>query len=311
MSLKSILIIIILLIAVLLIFFSPKLIRIYKFMNLYQKDNIAENFISMDKLFNPGPMIKAADEPYTFKTQSFTLPQSYQFEGESKDLIEALDYFETDGLLVLKNDTILYEQYWHGNSKSSQHISYSVAKSFLSALIGIAYEDGLIDDLNDPIDKYLTDFNNSGYAGVPIVDLLQMSSGILFNEDYADPKSDINRFGRAIAGGTSMRDFAKTLQNEKPPGTYHHYVSIDTQMLAMLLVEVTGKSVSQNLQEHIWSKINTEYDAYYTLDDAGMEVALGMLSASLRDFAKFGLLYLNRGKWNGKTVVPESWVELD
>ena len=309
MSLKSILIIIILLIAVLLIFFSPKLIRIYKFMNLYQKDNIAENFISMDKLFNPGPMIKAADEPYTFKTQSFSLPQSYQFEGESKDLIEALDYFETDGLLVLKNDTILYEQYWHGNSKSSQHISYSVAKSFLSALIGIAYEDGLIDDLNDPIDKYLTDFNNSGYAGVPIVDLLQMSSGILFNEDYADPKSDINRFGRAIAGGTSMRDFAKTLQNEKPPGTYHHYVSIDTQMLAMLLVEVTGKSVSQNLQEHIWSKINTEYDAYYTLDDAGMEVALGMLSASLRDFAKFGLLYLNRGKWNGKTVVPESWVD--
>ena len=177
MSLKSILIIIILLIAVLLIFFSPKLIRIYKFMNLYQKDNIAENFISMDKLFNPGPMIKAADEPYTFKTQSFSLPQSYQFEGESKDLIEALDYFETDGLLVLKNDTILYEQYWHGNSKSSQHISYSVAKSFLSALIGIAYEDGLIDDLNDPIDKYLTDFNNSGYAGVPIV-LLVKAKGI-------------------------------------------------------------------------------------------------------------------------------------
>ena len=139
MSLKSILIIIILLIAVLLIFFSPKLIRIYKFMNLYQKDNIAENFISMDKLFNPGPMIKAADEPYTFKTQSFSLPQSYQFEGESKDLIEALDYFETDGLLVLKNDTILYEQYWHGNSKSSQHISYSVAKSFLSALIAVSY----------------------------------------------------------------------------------------------------------------------------------------------------------------------------
>ena len=111
----------------------------------------------------------------------------------------------------------------------------------------------------------------------------------IFKKEHV--KSDINRFGRAIAGGTSMRDFAKTLQNEKPSGTYHHYVSIDTQMLAMLLVEVTGKSVSQNLQEHIWSKINTEYDAYYTLDDAGMEVALGMLSASLRDFAKFGLLY--------------------
>ena len=257
-------------------------------MNLYQKDNIADNFISMDKLFNPGPMIKAADEPYTFKTQSFTLPQSYQFEGESKDLIEALDYFETDGLLVLKNDTILYEQYWHGNSKSSQHISYSVAKSFLSALIGIAYEDGLIDDLNDPIDKYLTDFNNSGYAGVPIVDLLQMSSGILFNEDYADPKSDINRFGRAIAGGTSMRDFAKTLQNEKPPGTYHHYVSIDTQMLAMLLVEVTGKSVSKTCRSTSGPKLILSMMLITLLMMLAWKLLWGMLSASLRDFAKFG-----------------------
>ncbi|GIR07353.1 MAG: hypothetical protein CM15mP17_13090 [Gammaproteobacteria bacterium] len=136
-----------------------------------------------------------------------------------------------------------------------------------------------------------------------------MSSGIKFNEDYADYNSDINRFGRTISFGTPMRDFAKSLENEKEPGTYHHYVSIDTQMLAMVLQEVTGKSVTESLQEHIWNKIGMQDDAYYMVDDSGMEVALGGLNATLRDYAKFGLLYLNRGDWNGEQVVPAEWVD--
>ena len=103
-------------------------------------------------------------------------------------------------------------------------------------------DEGLIDSIDDPVTKYLDDFKGTGYEGVPIKDLLQMSSGIKFNEDYADYNSDINRFGRTISFGTPMRDFAKSLENEKEPGTYHHYVSIDTQMLAMVLQEVTGKS---------------------------------------------------------------------
>jgi hypothetical protein len=175
-------------------------------------------------------------------------------------------------------------------------------------LIGIAYHDGLIEDLNDPITKYLEDFQATGYANIPVKDILQMSSGIIFNEDYADYNSDINKFARALAQGTSMRDFAKKLENGKEPGTFNHYVSIDTQMLAMLLEEVTGKTVSQNLEEKIWTKIGMENDAYYMVDDTGMEWALGGLNATLRDYAKFGLLYLNKGAWNGKQIVPEDWV---
>ena len=289
--------------------YAPKALRVYKMINLYDQDKIAFNFINMDKVFQTGPMIPASNKPFVFYVKEFELPQTYFFEGEDRNLIDALDYYETDGLIVLNNETILYENYWHDNHQASQHISWSVAKSFLSALIGIAVERGQIDSINDPITKYLKDFTNTGYNNVSIKNLLQMSSGIKFNEDYADFNSDINRFGRTISFGTSMREFAKSLENEKLQGTYNHYVSIDTQMLAMLLEEVTGKTVTDNLIDDIWHKIGMEHDAYYMVDDTGMEVALGGLNASLRDYAKFGLLYLNRGFWNGEEIVPSEWVD--
>ena len=289
--------------------YAPKVLRVYKMTNLYNQDKIAFNFINMDKVFQTGPVIPASDQPFVFSLKDFELPQTYFFEGEDRNLIDALDYYETDGLIVLNNESILYENYWHGNDETSQHISWSVAKSFLSALIGIALERGQIDNINDPITKYLKDFTNTGYNNVSIKNLLQMSSGIKFNEDYADYNSDINRFGRTISFGTSMREFAKSLENEKPQGTYNHYVSIDTQMLAMLLEEVTGKTITDNLIDDIWHKIGMEHDAYYMVDNTGMEVALGGLNASLRDYAKFGLLYLNRGFWNGREIVPSEWVD--
>ena len=289
--------------------YTPKLLRVYKMINLYEQDKIAFNFINMDKVFQIGQAIPASGEPFVFNKKEFDLPQTYYFDEKDRNLMDALDYYETDGLIVLNNDTILYENYWHNNNQTSQHISWSVAKSFLSALIGIAVQRGQIDSINDPITKYLSDFTNTGYNNISIKNLLQMSSGIKFNEDYADYNSDINRFGRTISFGTSMREFAKSLENEKPQGTYNHYVSIDTQMLAMLLQEVTGKTISDNLKDDIWHKIGMEHDAYYMIDNSGMEVALGGLNASLRDYAKFGLLYLNRGFWNGESIVPAEWVD--
>jgi len=290
-----------------LVIYGPKAIRVYNVVHLFDQDKIVNNFINMDKVF-PSKPIKASSNPHIFNVRTFDLPEFYELEGKQHNLAEALEYFKSDGLIVLQNGDLIYENYWQGNSQNQPHISWSVAKSFLSALIGIAYHDGLIEDLNDPITKYLEDFQDTGYANIPIKDILQMSSGIIFNEDYADYNSDINKFARALAQGTSMRDFAKKLENGKEPGTFNHYVSIDTQMLAMLLEEVTGKTVSQNLEEKIWTKIGMENDAYYMVDDTGMEWALGGLNATLRDYAKFGLLYLNKGAWNGKQIVPEDWV---
>ena len=289
------------------IIYIPKAIRVYNVVHLFDEDKIVKNFMHMNKVF-PSTPIKSSDTPHIFKTGTFELPEFYEMNGEQHQLLDALDYFKSDGLIVLHEGTLIYENYWQGNSKDQPHISWSVAKSFLSALIGVAYHDGLIEDLNDPITKYLKDFNGTGYENVPIIDILQMSSGIIFNEDYADYNSDINKFARALAQGTSMRDFAKALKNGKQPGTFNHYVSIDTQMLAMLLEEVTGQPVAKNLEDKIWTKIGMEHDAYYMVDDTGAAWALGGLNATLRDYAKFGQLYLNNGQWNNEQIVPEDWV---
>ena len=136
-----------------------------------------------------------------------------------------------------------------------------------------------------------------------------MSSGVSFNEDYADPDSDINKFGRAAARGTPFRDFAKTLENGKEQGTYNHYVSIDTQVLAMILETVSEMPLREYLYKKIWSKIGMESDAYYITDKTGVDMALGGLNATLRDYAKFGYLYLNNGSWFGEQIVPEDWVK--
>jgi CubicO group peptidase (beta-lactamase class C family) len=263
----------------------------------------------MKEFFPTSTPIKASNNPYVFKKRDdFLLPDLFEFEGEEKKIKEAIDYFNTDGLMILKDGEIVYENYWNKNKENSKHIIWSVSKSFLSALVGIALDEGLIEDINDPIIKYLDDFKGTGYEGVSIKNLLQMSSGIKFNEDYGDPDSDINRYGRVTATGTSQREFAKTLKNSKKPGTYNHYISLDSQMLGMLVAEVSNMSVKEYLYEKIWSQIGMQDDAFYLTDKQEVEMSLGGLNVTLRDMAKFGQLYLNKGKWNGNQIVPSEWV---
>tara|TARA_B100000989_G_C19506266_1_gene456649 strand:- start:619 stop:1818 length:1200 start_codon:yes stop_codon:yes gene_type:complete len=290
------------------IFIFPKALRVHKVKTLYDKDKIVYNFLNMDKIF-PTREIKASKNPKPLKRNTKTLPETFFFEGEEKNLQEYLDYFWSDGMIVLHKNEMVYENYWLGNNENKRHISWSVAKSFISALVGIAYEEGLIHSLDDPVTKYLNDFKETGYDGVTIKDILQMSSGVLFNEDYADYDSDINRFGRAVATGTSMRDFSKTLTREREPGTYMHYVSINTQVLGFLLQEVTNKSISQYLYDKIWNPLGMEDSAYFILDDVKDEFALGGLNATLRDYAKFGLLYLQNGLWNDNQIISKQWIE--
>ena len=291
--------------------YGPGALRVYRIMHLYDEDKIANNFINMNKLFTTSEPIQPSSKakPLPKSDKPFSLPSTFYFEDKDQDLNAALKHFKTDGLLIIKEGEIVYEEYFNGNSQTTRHISWSVAKSFLSSLVGIAVNDGLIDDINDPITKYLPDFKNTGYDGVTIKNILQMSSGVLFNEDYADPNSDINKFGVAIARGTSFRDFAKTLTKDKEQGTYNHYVSIDSQMLGLLLDKVTGMPLREYLQMHIWEKIGMEDEAYYLADNEDVDLALGGLNATLRDYAKFGLLYLNKGKWDNEQVVPEAWVD--
>lgn len=285
----------------------PSIRRLHAAITLFDPAHIVENFRSMDRLFH-ARKIEPAAEPFVFRRGSLTLPESYVFEGERRALEDFLEETGTVGLLVLRDDTILHEEYRRGYDEHTRHISWSMGKSVVSALVGIAVAEGRIDSIQDPITKYVPELKGSGLDGVSIKNILQMSTGLKFNEDYGDFYSDINRLGRVIAFGSSLDEFTPTFERNREPGTYHHYVSVNTQALGMLLVRVTGKNLSQYLEEKIWQRIGTEAACYWLTDDYGMEFAIGGLNAVLRDYARFGRLYLNDGAWQGETIVPQEWV---
>lgn len=183
-----------------------------------------------------------------------------------------------------------------------------MSKSVISALFGIAVSEGKIRSIEETVTDYLPQFAGTGYEGVRIKDVLQMSSGVGFNEDYGDFFSDINVMGRYFALGLPMEDFSKRLKRERQPGLVNHYVSINTQVLGMILVEATGQSIADYMYEKLWSQIGATSAAYWVIDKAGMEFVLGGLNATARDYAKIGQLYLDTGRWNGTQVVPEEWV---
>lgn len=279
----------------------------YEAASFYDTEKITENFRSSGSKF-PHYVVKAG-EPWKFNVAlTEDIPAIYQYGGKVRFLKDMLETTGTTGLLIAKDDTILYEAYFQGEKEDDRHIQFSVTKSFVSALVGIAIEDGLIDSIDDPITKYVPELKESGYDGTKIRDILTMSSGIRFTEDYGDLTSDVNRMSMAIATGGSLDEFAASLVQEREPGTYNNYVSVDTHVLGMMLVKVTGQTLSQMLEERIWKPIGMEYDAMWSIDGEGMEVAMGGLQVALRDMAKMGRLYLNRGNWNGKQIVPAQWV---
>jgi hypothetical protein len=186
------------------IVFFPKLQRVYWAMHLFDAAKIEGNFMGMYQKFG-AKEIKAAEHPYRFpQGQTITLPNEFSFEGTRYNSSEYLKEAFTNGFMVVQNGNVVYEEYFSGNSESTQYISWSMAKSVVSALFGIAMEEGLIKDINQTIEEYLPELIGSGYEGVRIKDVLQMSAGVKFNEDYGDFKSDINKWGRKFALGSSQ-----------------------------------------------------------------------------------------------------------
>ena len=286
-----------------------KIIRLYDIINLFNEKNITANFLALDKLTSTNKITKSSSPLKIPETHGYKIPKTFECANTTFNTHDYLKYTTTNGFLVIHNNSIVYELYNNGLTPAGTHVSWSVAKSFVSTLLGFAYYDGLIDDLNEPVTKYLPDFKGTGYNGVAIKDILQMSSGVLFNEDYTNFYSDINRFGRSFAFGSSYTKFSKSLKRYKEPGTYCNYVSMDTQVLGILISRVTGKSLSEYLAEKVWEPLGMEHDAQWMIDNEGTELALGGMNVSLRDFAKLGQFYLHKGNWNGKQLLPEQWIK--
>jgi len=215
---------------------------------------------------------------------------------------------KTVAFLIIKNDSIQYERYWNGYNAASIVPSFSVAKSITSILIGCALDDKLIQSVDEPITNYIPELRKNGFDRVTIEHLLQMTSGMDFNEGYYNPFGHVATFYY----GTNLRKAIKKLKLKRAPGENFEYVSGNTQLLGLILERaLKTKTVSTYLQEKLWIPLQMEHDASWSLDrqKEGLEKTFCCINATARDYAKIGRLYLNGGNWNGKQIVSRSWVE--
>jgi CubicO group peptidase (beta-lactamase class C family) len=218
-------------------------------------------------------------------------------------------YLERNGavaFLVIQHDRLLFERYYNGYNHESICTSFSTAKSFVSALIGIALHEKLIQDIDDPLTKYLPELTAQHWPAITIRHLVSMSSGLGYSQAGFFPWSDQPRTYYSL----DLRRLAVHAKAIEAPGAHFRYNNYNLILLGMLLERVTSVSVSNYLQEKIWKPLGMEEPASWSLDSGhcGMEKMESGLNARAIDFAKFGRLYLHRGEWNGKQVIPEEWV---
>ena len=271
-----------------------------------------EQYQNLNRVYEifPTSKLSHSSKPLVFKKGApLELPSNFIFEDKVVKVDEYLSRTDTSALLILKDGKISYENYWLTGGKNVQWISMSVAKSFISALIGIAIDQGYIKSLEDEVTDYVSQLKNSAYDNVRIKDILQMSSGASWNEDYSDPNSDINRSSKIFAIGGSLDEFSASLKKELKPGSYNRYNSTDTQVLGMLLREATRTSVTKYMQEMLWHPMGAQDSGYWILDSKNMEMAYAGFNATARDYAKLGELYRLGGKINGKQIIPRDWVK--
>lgn len=266
------------------------------------------NFCRIQQLATVKRMAPSS-RPFEFPTRpAIELPETYHHNGVEKKLNNLLTDTDTSALLVFKDGAVCFERYWLTGGRGVQWISMSVAKSFTSALVGIAHGEGRIERLDDSITRYATSLSGSAYDGVRIRDVLQMSSGARFVEDYTNPDSEIFRLAASLGPGGSFEAFMRTMRPEVPPGTRCLYASADTQALALLLISATGRSLTDYMQTKLCEPLGMESAAFWMSDSQGVEAAFVGLLMTARDFAKLGELYRNGGAWGDRQIVPADFV---
>lgn len=216
----------------------------------------------------------------------------------------------TAGLVIVQDGKIRLEKYGLDFSAEGRWTSFSVAKSFTSTLVGAAIKDGYIKSINDKVSDYIPDLKGSVYDDVTIKQLLTMTSGVKWNEDYGDPKSDVARFNahKAEQGVDVTVSYMRKLGREAPPGTKWSYKTGETNLIGVLVSSATKKNLSEYLSEKIWQPFGMELDASWMLGPTGHEISGCCIQASTRDYARFGLFILGGGIAQGKPVLPDGWI---
>jgi CubicO group peptidase (beta-lactamase class C family) len=273
-----------------------------------QLDKLVGAYSHFGEIF-PSRPIGRATSPWQFKRA----PEpsiSYSFGTERLSIADYLKRNPVTGLLIARNDTILYEHYQYSRTDHDRFLSQSMAKTLVSMLVGIAVSEGRIKSIDDPVSTYVAGLAGTEYGGTSIRALLNMSSGVEFSEVY-DGHDDIARLARALFSEETKDPAAVVAQfNTRiaPAGTRWHYASVETEILGLVLRSATGRPLADYLHDRIWDPIGAESDASWAIDGSGQEIAFCCFNATLRDYARLGRLLANDGAWEGRQLIPKQWL---
>lgn len=256
------------------------------------------NFPAMEKQF-PGHVAKASARP-------FPLKQGRPLALAADDYIAANN---VAGLIVVQDGKVRLERYARGYSRAGRYTSFSVAKSLTSTLVGAAVQDGLIKSVDDPVTRYIPEIAGSGYDGVTVRQILTMTSGVRWNEDYTDPNSDVASMYKDTPkpGVDATVAYLAKLPREAEPGTKWVYKTGETNLIGVLVSRVTGKTLAAYAEEKIWRPFGMEKPLFWMQDAGGQDIGGCCISVSLRDYARIGQFVLADGVAGGRRVVPEDW----
>ena len=269
-------------------------------------------FRNIDRLF-PTRTVKRGPEVSALPVSDLSFEDfSFASEGVRYDLYDVLSLNRVSGLLIIRNGEIRFEKYLLGNDQNTRWMSMSVVKSITSTLIGAAIRDGYIKSLDDLVVQYLPRFRGTAYDGVTVRQILQMASGVAWSETYTDPASDRRAMLEAQIAQKpgAILDLMASLPRATEPGKRWNYSTGETHVAGALVAAATGRNVADYLSEKVWSRLGMQSDASWWLESPdGLEVGGSGLSATLRDYARFGLFLLNDGVIDGESIVPEGWME--
>jgi len=267
-------------------------------------------FHHMDELGFRMDVVSKGDHVYPLKDPTGRFSIAYKFEGKDYTLENYLQREYATAFLVLHDNQVVFEKYLYGSDRDSRFVSQSVAKSILSILVGAAIDEGKIASVDDPIVKYLPYLSGSGYRDVTIKQALEMSTSVDYSEDYRDSKSGAALIGAALlTGKPSFEEFAASIgPTAKKPGTKFEYQSVNSQVLGLLLEQVTGKPLNRWAGDKLWKKLGAQRDAFfYESKNQKNTCAFACFNATVRDYGRVGLMMMSKGALGGTRVVSESW----
>ena len=258
----------------------------------------------------PTRTIEASETPYELSSQPMDLGRvTYAVAGESFSISDFTAMASQVGLIVVKDDDVLYEHYAPGNDRDSQWMSFSVTKSVTSMLVGAAIKDGYIQSVDEPVVNYLPRLRGTGYENTTIRNVLNMASGVRWNEDYADPESDVSKAGGI--NGLPLVRYLSQLPTDATPGEKFNYSTAETNLIGEILRAAIGNNAATYLTHRIWQPFGMESDAYWALGEAGGgELGGCCINATLRDYARVGIFAMQNGTLkDGAQVLPPDWMK--